>query len=212
MAIDKIVSHWGCAEGAIFEALWKSGGCTWVPYKMVKQLGALNTYFNALGIDDVATFEEGLGMPPSDPQISLGCIQLTHAHRSHCWKPTRRKSSTSLSPQVPHHTSSTDLLTSYFTDLFDPPIPLQFINMPFSHTFVDSSLPDITVIDTNGVAHHVVPDQFWLYMCYNRQLQNGGQGVLALPYGYDNSAGNWNADPNCPYGFAHRNEARNISI
>ncbi|PCH33281.1 hypothetical protein WOLCODRAFT_41260, partial [Wolfiporia cocos MD-104 SS10] len=31
-AISEIVAHRGAREEAIFEAVWKSGNCTWVPY------------------------------------------------------------------------------------------------------------------------------------------------------------------------------------
>ncbi|RPD78727.1 hypothetical protein L226DRAFT_433430, partial [Lentinus tigrinus ALCF2SS1-7] len=37
-AIDKIVSHRGNGEDALFEAVWKSGDRTWVPYSAVQHL------------------------------------------------------------------------------------------------------------------------------------------------------------------------------
>ncbi|TFK79806.1 hypothetical protein K466DRAFT_466854, partial [Polyporus arcularius HHB13444] len=49
-AIDKIVSHRGTGEDALFEAIWKSGDRTWVPYDTVRNLGVLNAYFDVLGI------------------------------------------------------------------------------------------------------------------------------------------------------------------
>ncbi|EMD34535.1 hypothetical protein CERSUDRAFT_27325, partial [Gelatoporia subvermispora B] len=50
-AIDKLVSHKGEREGAIFEAIWKLGDHTWVPYSTIAHLDVLKAYLEALGVD-----------------------------------------------------------------------------------------------------------------------------------------------------------------
>ncbi len=75
--IDKFNSHRGSGTSALFEAIWRSGDRTWVPYDTVKHLHAFNEYLVALGISDARHLPEGNGTPPQDdPHIYLGCVTL----------------------------------------------------------------------------------------------------------------------------------------
>ncbi|PCH33981.1 hypothetical protein WOLCODRAFT_48463, partial [Wolfiporia cocos MD-104 SS10] len=50
-AIDKLTSHVGSSSNAVFEAVWKSGDCTWVPYSTISHLDVIHTYLNLVGAD-----------------------------------------------------------------------------------------------------------------------------------------------------------------
>ncbi|OCH93665.1 hypothetical protein OBBRIDRAFT_707313, partial [Obba rivulosa] len=45
-AVDRILSHKGSATGAVFEVLWKSGDCTWMPYAQISRLPVLADYLD----------------------------------------------------------------------------------------------------------------------------------------------------------------------
>ncbi|EIW64854.1 uncharacterized protein TRAVEDRAFT_81497, partial [Trametes versicolor FP-101664 SS1] len=47
--ITRILSHHGAREQAIFEALWRSGDRTWVPYREVRSTRAVAEYLEVLG-------------------------------------------------------------------------------------------------------------------------------------------------------------------
>ncbi|KAI0352627.1 hypothetical protein OH77DRAFT_1358058, partial [Trametes cingulata] len=48
-AIERIVSHRGPGKTSIFEALWRSGDRTWIPFSSVAHTRALAEYLEALG-------------------------------------------------------------------------------------------------------------------------------------------------------------------
>ncbi|THG93004.1 hypothetical protein EW026_g8102 [Hermanssonia centrifuga] len=62
-AIHKFVSHRGSGPGALFEALWKSGDLSWVPFNAIKHLDAFTEYLNALGVSGIKDLPEGNGHP-----------------------------------------------------------------------------------------------------------------------------------------------------
>jgi len=69
-AVDKIISHGGSKDNALFEVLWKSGDITWLPYSEIHHLNALNEYLELMGADSIHNLPLGSGKPPSDdPQI-----------------------------------------------------------------------------------------------------------------------------------------------
>ncbi|KAI0324129.1 hypothetical protein GY45DRAFT_1215010, partial [Cubamyces sp. BRFM 1775] len=49
-AISKLITHHGSGVQALFEAKWKSGNRTWVPYLSVSHLEALKLYLEANGV------------------------------------------------------------------------------------------------------------------------------------------------------------------
>ncbi|EIW62208.1 uncharacterized protein TRAVEDRAFT_89262, partial [Trametes versicolor FP-101664 SS1] len=49
-AIERINSHRGTGEQAVFEAVWKSGDQTWVPFSAVSHLSTLQAYLEAAGV------------------------------------------------------------------------------------------------------------------------------------------------------------------
>ncbi|KAF9470999.1 hypothetical protein BDN70DRAFT_766601, partial [Pholiota conissans] len=49
-AVDKILSHSGSKENAIFEIQWKAGDITWLPYSQIQDLQALPIYLDLLGV------------------------------------------------------------------------------------------------------------------------------------------------------------------
>ncbi|PSR73497.1 hypothetical protein PHLCEN_2v10660, partial [Hermanssonia centrifuga] len=76
-SVDKFNSYRGSGTTAIFEAVWRSGDRTWVPYDAVKHLLAFNEFLAALGVGDAKDLPEGTGSPPpDDPQVFLGCMVL----------------------------------------------------------------------------------------------------------------------------------------
>ena len=78
-AIERIVSHTGKGESALFEAEWKSGDRTWVPYSSIRHLGATAEYLDLLGCADITELKAGKGQPPDDPQVYLGSLGFSTA-------------------------------------------------------------------------------------------------------------------------------------
>lgn len=68
-AISQIIAHQGSGTDALFEAVWKSGDQTWVPYSSIKHLDALKAYFEAISVEDIADLGQGSGVAPDDPQV-----------------------------------------------------------------------------------------------------------------------------------------------
>jgi hypothetical protein len=74
-AVQRIRSHAGSGEDAIFEILWKSGDVTWIPHYQIKHLQALEAYLELMGVEDVSKLKAGKGNPPrDDPQVFLGTV------------------------------------------------------------------------------------------------------------------------------------------
>ncbi|KAL5476653.1 hypothetical protein ACEPAI_2839 [Sanghuangporus weigelae] len=58
---------------------WKAGDHTWLPYKKVKHLEALNTYLEVLGVDSIENLPMGNDEPDTDdPQITVHTIRVEH--------------------------------------------------------------------------------------------------------------------------------------
>jgi hypothetical protein len=74
-AVERIRSHNGSGNEAIFEIEWKSGDITWLPYYQVHHLQALDNYLEILGVQDISRLPKGKGNPPrEDSQIFLGAV------------------------------------------------------------------------------------------------------------------------------------------
>ena len=83
-AVDRILSHTGTRDKALFEIKWKAGDVTWLPYEKISDLQALAAYFDLLGIDKISDLPKGNGTPPhDDPQIHLGSIASIVSPESH---------------------------------------------------------------------------------------------------------------------------------
>ena len=73
-AIEKFTTHRGSGTSALFEAVWKSGDRTWVPYTSVAHLEALNAYLEAQGVEKIGDLPDGTGVLPDDPQVFVGMV------------------------------------------------------------------------------------------------------------------------------------------
>ena len=196
----------------MFEALWKSGDRTWVPYETIQHLGVLRAYFDALGIDSVADLIEGDGTPPSDPQIFVGniepcleaCERRGRRRRAHR-RGTKGRGRSVLQSTATHSPSLPPALELLLAPLLHPPIPLSFHTMPFQHAFLDSNAPTLTLFDASGSTIFFAPGQLRAGNAYNIYLREHGTSEgypFGTPGGYDQLADLWNADEDCPYLFA----------
>jgi len=76
-AVDKILSHSGSKDNAIFEIKWKAGDITWLPYGEISHLHALVDYLELLGVKSISGLPAGTGKPPTDdPQVHIGSISF----------------------------------------------------------------------------------------------------------------------------------------
>jgi len=76
-AVDKILSHSGSKDNAIFEIKWKAGDVTWLPYGEISHLHALVDYLELLGVKSISGLPAGTGKPPTDdPQVHIGSISF----------------------------------------------------------------------------------------------------------------------------------------
>ena len=83
-AVDKILSHSGAKDDALFEVQWKAGDVTWLPYHQIEHLNALLAYFEVMGIEKITDLPQGTGKPPvHDPQIFIGSLSLSSPHFSY---------------------------------------------------------------------------------------------------------------------------------
>ncbi|KAG6883581.1 hypothetical protein C0993_005332 [Termitomyces sp. T159_Od127] len=99
-AADKIISHSGSGNDAIFQVLWRAGDKNWLPYDQVRDLNLTQPYFEALGVTNRADLPLGTGKPPiDDPQISLGAVAFKSLKSPP--KPTHRSTYTTQIPLPP---------------------------------------------------------------------------------------------------------------
>ena len=76
-AVDRIISHAGSGQEAVFEILWKAGDITWLPYYQIRHLQALDVYLDLLDVEFIGKLPSGKGTPPHDyAQIFLGAMSL----------------------------------------------------------------------------------------------------------------------------------------
>jgi hypothetical protein len=75
-AVDRIVGHSGRRTRALFEVLWQSGDRTWMPYDQMKRLGALEAYFEELGITEIGQLTDPGKASPSDMKLYSAGAQL----------------------------------------------------------------------------------------------------------------------------------------
>ena len=216
-AIAKILSHAGEREGAVFEAEWKSGDRTWVPYSAIRHLGALAEYLELLGCADITQLGAGSGTPPADPQIFMGSIQLSNlnpqglkAHRKGRRKHRRTRRSTrasSLHPTQPPDLHS--ILPDLLQQVFGRPIIMR--NDPIGHRFFTRLADGASGVlndEVNNVAYSYPPAMLTMYVEFDNLLrrnfvEGNVEGVaLTVPGGYTSFAAVWNRDTECQYQFS----------
>ncbi|PIL26323.1 hypothetical protein GSI_12079 [Ganoderma sinense ZZ0214-1] len=199
-AIEKIVSHRGRGGDAVFEALWKSGDRTWVPYSTVRHLGALTAYLEAMGADGVSDLDEGSGTPPSDPQVFLGFLRV----------PTRRHEPIKRKTLVPQSSPSSTILDSTSLPLTLELFSIAF-SMPLQHSRLDPNRPGFTLLDENGVPHSWVLAQFREFVRFDRDLRSGAVSAanLIIPGDYGFFTALFNSDTDCLYQFSSFDPATN---
>ncbi|QRV77164.1 Pol polyprotein/retrotransposon [Ceratobasidium sp. AG-Ba] len=102
-AVDRILSHKGKGRKAIFQLKWRSGDVTWEPYRVVRHLEALESYFEAQGVTSVGKLAGAQGdADGSEPEdLELNCITLD---QHICYKdgPSARKTH-QLTPHSQSH-------------------------------------------------------------------------------------------------------------
>jgi hypothetical protein len=100
--VRQILTHFGRARHAWFKVEWVSGDKTWLPYRDVKHLAALEVYLENQGFNVIETLPSGTGTPPDEvcdqvdfpepildseerTDTNLDSIGLCHdSHKSRC--------------------------------------------------------------------------------------------------------------------------------
>ena len=230
-AVDLIRTHAGSGEDSMFEILWKSGDITWMPYFQIKQLQALDTYLELLGIDEIAKLPEGKGNPPrDDPQVFVGALN---------YDSTQLFTSPSLSNQFKNETyDSYNAVINLFENLptasFLSELP-HFDTQPSDHPILDDTLtsnnihtlvsnmtlPDgikhpsfvrvskteYALLDSNNKFRSIIHvGQIVKYLIFDQALREGKKIYenTERPYGYLAFANMFNRD-------AHPRDSRRLS-
>ncbi|KAF8875585.1 hypothetical protein BD779DRAFT_1476020 [Infundibulicybe gibba] len=219
--IDRIVGHEGSRESARFRVLWKSGDVTWLPYHQIRTTEALQAYFELIGVSNITDVPTGnltLTKEVSDPQVSLGHIDLAEEPESEYKArggllsipqqyrsfPTPFDTSTMLSPisELAVFGLSPELNTTT-TNSADQPIN------PPQHAYFRAD-EDGFVLDLRSSAGHQIfltKDQIRTYCDHDLELKSG-KLLKRAPAGYGEFADNFNNDPLYPVSFATWNVDR----
>ncbi|TFY55328.1 hypothetical protein EVJ58_g8315 [Rhodofomes roseus] len=232
-AIARIVSHTGEREDALFEAEWKSGDQTWVPYSSIRHLGALTDYLELLGCADITHLAAGGGEPPLDPQIYVGFLGIpgttgataTDIKRRRNRRRKHRKNYQSSRPlSFSSSPSSLDSLdspsscpdhSSFYSFLGD-----LFKNIAMSdnrhHSFfrrTSNGLDGLLRDGNTDVEYFYSVVQLRAIASFDQRLRihaaDGDDNVRGqtVPGGYDAFARMWSRDAECPYQFSRYDPA-----
>ncbi|KAH9913309.1 hypothetical protein B0H21DRAFT_828544 [Amylocystis lapponica] len=194
-AINQIVSHTGAREDAIFEAIWKSGDRTWVPYGSISYLAAVRSYFDMLGIDNMSELQAGTGSPPDDPHVFIGCLMVgggTHPAKR-ALPPIPLSSPTPTSIPCNYCSASAHTFTPH-----EPP-------MSDTHAYLSRNAAlDVILPDEAGVLHSFLNAQAREFVLFNLRLRNHNYDfpTLTMPGGYSQFQTLWSADSDCIYQFS----------
>ncbi|KAJ3003961.1 hypothetical protein NUW54_g5037 [Trametes sanguinea] len=188
-AIDKILTHQGRGEEALFEALWRWGDRTWIPYSTIANLDILKEYLEVLDISTIHNLAGGqlerLGPFASSPACSL-----------------------SLSPFFRLITLLL-ILTSTATALIICQLPSSTImsvtigDHPYLRQLEGS--PDFLLQDDEAnCVYRFAAAQVWLFCRIDRQIRDGtfDYSRVAFPGGYDTFTDVWNRATDFPYRFS----------
>ncbi|TFY69679.1 hypothetical protein EVJ58_g270 [Rhodofomes roseus] len=228
-AIARIVSHTGEREGALFEAEWKSGDRTWVPYSAIRHLGALTEYLELLGYADVTQLSIGNEEPPADPQIYVGFLGPTgattmHIRRRRSRRRRHRKTHSSLRPHslssssppvssdsplaAPEHSS----FYAYLADLFKN-IAMSDNRQHACFRRTSNRLDGLLRDGNTDVEYFYSVVQLRAIASFDQRLRiyasDGEDNVrgLTVPGGYDAFARMWSRDTECTYQFSRYDPA-----
>ncbi|GBE85306.1 Transposon Ty3-I Gag-Pol polyprotein [Sparassis crispa] len=203
--IDKIVGHAGAGTDAIFEAVWRSGDRSWVPYGSISHLGALQAYLEALGLDGITQLPPGTGTPPPDPQIFVGNLEFPGGRGKPINTRTRRSQHQRKQPActpTPVRVSSTSPapITNPLTLLYLNPA-LFFAEVMAPHAFLTQlENHDIILCDGYTHEHHFTVAQLRSYSEFDVLLHRGWPDI-PIPGGYKMFIMLWNRDAACTYKF-----------
>ena len=204
-AIERFASHCGSGSQAVFEAVWKSGDHTWVPYESVSHLGAMAEYLSAMGVEKIADLPEGSGRPPSeDPQIFVGAMGFYKGKNEYKFpsrKGRRGPASTTHLP-VPYLRKASQLRRIHNT-----PSQYSMSAITFGHktaTFEVHSLKLRLTNPTTGEVEVFPPalyDAFVHFDCVLRIKKTVPHDAV-VPGGYNTFAERWHRDdPDCKFQF-----------
>ena len=177
-AVDKILSHSGSSQDAVFEVLWKAGDITWLPYLQIEHLNALKEYLDLQGVENINILPAGKGNPPhQDPQVFLGAMSpfaspqdykttpctwcnpktslsnpvsttLATGHPSYCSK----MASLTQPAQAPVNDNNSPLINGLLAPLADLNIPISFADpdslMNYTVPPPSPEVDEITTLDT----------------------------------------------------------------
>ncbi|KAG2080850.1 uncharacterized protein F5147DRAFT_784051 [Suillus discolor] len=172
-AVDRILSHKGNRSDTEFEVKWKAGDVTWLPYDQVDHLGALQDYFDVLGIETIADLVGGNEAPSVEHyHVFFGAMDLWEDYIK---TPARQDFSPSTSSrQSPYSMSNTPNTNSAPAPLLRPLGNGRFV-LP------DRYSPNVTLLLTL--------DQIRMYLQHDADLRGGATpSSIPTPIGYDKFA------------------------
>jgi hypothetical protein len=208
-AIDRILSHVGAHEDAIFEIKWKTGDITWMPYQQMTADGAVSDYFEIIGIDSVLELSEGKGdMRTNDPQITLaganfalftveGIYGNGTLNTSYNIKSQLNLVDSSSSPSSSFPSSHLQPINFYISNMSDNPPPLQYSNIspaPGGKTAMTTRDGTFTRLYTKGQMANIRKFDEEIYAAF----VNGVPYTDPIPEWYKVAADAYNGDPAAP--------------
>ena len=228
-AVDLIRTHARAGEDSTFEILWKSGDVTWMPYFQIKELQALETYMELLGVEEIAKLPEGKGnLPREDPQVFVGSLDYdstqlnsppllpipfkteTYDSLTTDINPLELPATASFLSQLQNtlpseYSTNIDNLTSLDTPtlIYDMP-PLDGIKHP---SFVCLNKTEYALVDSNNQFRSIIHvGQIVKYLLFDQSLREGKKLYedTERPYGYLSFAQMFNRD-------AHPRDLRRLS-
>ncbi|CDO71993.1 hypothetical protein BN946_scf184943.g28 [Trametes cinnabarina] len=203
-AIDKIVSHRGSGRQAMFEALWKSGDRTWVPFSAISHLQAMNAYLEAAGVSEIEALPEGSGVIPDDPQIFAGAIGVLPPR-----EPVKRgwsAATKTLRPTRRTRRTTHRLLSSILAPFLTPRSTSSSPSHPTSGTN-HKSTGEVLATDLNTEDRRVIRfsrDQVRFILDFDALLRSGRFDPRRdpVPAGYETFGYLWDLDFLSAYGLA----------
>lgn len=189
-AVDRILDHVGKKKDSIFQMRWKSGDITWMPYYDVVNLEALESYYELLGVEGIASLPEGTGKLTEANELFAGGVGLELEGLD--IKSARRSEKDLYSliktiPTSPRHRRH----------LRHPRIAASHIMFDFKHAFIDRPSRDrFTLLDPDALnldRFSIHAAQVATFLDYDEQLRHGNR-LSHQPAGYDVFARVYNID------------------
>ncbi|TFY51530.1 hypothetical protein EVJ58_g10514 [Rhodofomes roseus] len=219
-AIDRVVSHKGKGRDATFEAVWKSGDRTWVPWATIGHLDAVQAYLELLGFENVDQLGEGSGDVPDDPQLYVGGLEFSGlenvGRRRYIRGGDRRRRLQDLASRKTSPSHSVAPRTA-----LERPLPSRRLSRSLLFTALLLVILALTAMVNNvnqvrgissviclrqtfsAMLYMYVPDQVRRFIAFDRALRDGAvTEETHLPGGYDEFAELWAQDADCPHQFS----------